>query len=175
MNIRFYFKVVFKSLFLLLLLQFVFISLDSLEKNKLQYFVNVAKNISSKGILILTFTNLAHLSLAKHFICNLKDLNIEDSTLLIASDSITHKLLLNFETKIKTILLPSNTEKKDLTYGSKGFKDFIEYRYKSCLNIIILNKILYSEQQLSFNFFPPTFLFCWWTQITIGMFPFWNG
>ena len=160
MNIRFYFKVLFKSLLLLLLLQFLFISLDTLEKNKLQYFVNVAKNISSKGTLILSFTNLAHLSLAKHFICNMKDLNIKDSTLMVASDSITHKSLLNFECKIKTILIPSHSEKKDLTYGSRGFKDFIEYRYTTFFIIILFDNILFSEQQLSFNFFLPTFLFC---------------
>ena len=160
MNIRFYFKVLFKSLLLLLLLQFVFISLDSLEKNKLQYFVNVARNISSKRTLILSFTNVAHLSLAKHFICNLKDLNIKDSILMVASDNIAHKSLLNFECKINTILLPSNSEKKDLTYGSRGFKDFIEYRYTTCLRMIIFYKTLYSEQLLSFNFFLPTFLFC---------------
>ena len=132
MNIRFYIKVLFKSLLLLLLLKFVFFCLDIIEKDKIHHLVNVAREISSKGTLILTFTNLAQLPLAKHFICNLKDLKLKDSTLLVASDITSHFSLLNFERKIKTIFLPSHTEKKDLTYGSRGFKDFIEYRYTSC-------------------------------------------
>ena len=103
-----------------------------IEKEKIHHLVNVAREISSKGTLILTFTNLAQLPLAKHFICNLKDLKLKDSTLLVASDITSHFSLLNFERKVKTIFLPSHTEKKDLTYRSRGFKDFIEYRYKSC-------------------------------------------
>ena len=129
MNIRFYTKVLFKSFLLLLLLKFVFFWLDKIETDKIKHLVNIAREISSKGTLILTFTNLAQLPLAKHFICNLKDLKLKDSTLLVASDITSHYSLLNFERKIKTVFLPSHTEKKDLTYGSRGFKDYIEYRY----------------------------------------------
>ena len=129
MNIRFYIKVIVKSLLFLILLKFVFLCLDIIERIKIQHLVNVAKDISSKDTLILTFTNIAQLPLAKHFICNLKTLNLKDSLLLVASDITSHHSLQNFECKVKTIFLPSNIEETDLTYGSRGFKDFIEYRY----------------------------------------------
>ena len=137
MNIvRFYFKVVVKSLILFLLLKSFFLLLDLIQKENL---VNAARVISSHGILVLTFTNLAQLPMAKHFICNLRNLSIEDSILMVASDNSAHDSLLNFEPNINTIYIPSNTRKSDLKYGSRGFKDFIKYRTAIVLQLLSSN------------------------------------
>ena len=136
---------------MLLLLEFVFLSLDNIEEHKIKQLVNAARQISSLGIMILTFTNSARLPMAKHFLCNLKHLNLENSTLMIASDAEAQDALLNFETNVKTIFLPSNTGNSDLRYGSRGFKDFIEYRYAflPLLHCLLSCNDQYLEQQLS--------------------------
>ena len=66
-------------------------------------------------IVILTFTNFAQIHIVKHFLCNLKNLNLENQIIVIATDKESLSILLEFKAFASKVLF----------FGSLNYRGWI--------------------------------------------------